>query len=71
MRLNAVKRSAAVLVSGAALFLTLGAGCENGGGGDGDDNPGVENTQDNDGDNGGDNEQDGEQGEDQEGDEGN
>ncbi|MFT7836081.1 hypothetical protein Q5530_08000 [Saccharothrix sp. BKS2] len=64
MRLNVVKRSVAVLVSGAALFLTLGAGCESGGG-DGDDNPGVENTQDNEGD-----EQDGEQG-DEEGDEGN
>ncbi|MFC6094248.1 hypothetical protein ACFP3R_33700 [Saccharothrix lopnurensis] len=69
MRLNAVKRSLAVLVSGGALFLTLGAGCE-GGGGDGDDNPGVENTQDNEGDNGGD-EQDGDQGDDQDGDEGN
>lgn len=74
MRLNAVKKSLAVLASGAALFLTLGAGCENGGDNENDDRPGVENTRDDDGDQGGDQggDQDGgDQGDDQDGDDGN
>ncbi|XVS61276.1 hypothetical protein ACQPYE_23560 [Actinosynnema sp. CA-299493] len=59
MEPTVLKKSLAVLVSGAALFLSLGAGCENEGGGDGDDNqPGVEQQDD----------QDGDQGDDQEGD---
>ncbi|MFJ6671498.1 hypothetical protein ACIQMJ_10370 [Actinosynnema sp. NPDC091369] len=41
MTRNVLKKSLVVLVSGAALFLTLGAGCENDGDGDGD-RPGVE-----------------------------
>ncbi|WP_367128856.1 hypothetical protein [Saccharothrix sp. HUAS TT1] len=41
MKSNVLKKSVAVLVSGAALFLTLGAGCENEGG-DNEDRPGVE-----------------------------
>ena len=41
MRPNVLKKSLAVLVSGAALFLTLGAGCQNEGDGD-NDQPGVE-----------------------------
>jgi len=51
MKSNVLKKSVAVLVSGAALFLTLGAGCE-GGGGDNDDQPGVEQQDDQDGDQG-------------------
>ncbi|MFD7658555.1 hypothetical protein ACFV4N_31660 [Actinosynnema sp. NPDC059797] len=70
MKLNAVKKSLAVLASGAALFLTLGAGCENGGDNENDDRPGVENTQDGDGDQDGDQDG-GDQGDDQDGDDGN
>ncbi|GAA3462736.1 hypothetical protein ACFFSW_25210 [Saccharothrix longispora] len=59
-----VKKPFAALIAAAALFLSLGAGCENGGGEDGDGNPGVEQ---NDGDQG--DEQDGEQdGDEQDGD---
>ncbi|MEU4761600.1 hypothetical protein AB0H12_00005 [Actinosynnema sp. NPDC023794] len=42
MKPNVLKKSLAVLVSGAALFLTLGAGCENEGDGENGDQPGVE-----------------------------
>ncbi|MFE9748771.1 hypothetical protein ACFYOT_28015 [Saccharothrix saharensis] len=54
---NVLKKSLAVLVGGAALFLTLGAGCENEGDGDGD-RPGVEQQDEQQDDQ---NEQDGEQ----------
>ncbi|GAB3003762.1 hypothetical protein GCM10027184_70950 [Saccharothrix stipae] len=37
-----LKKSLAVVVSGAALFLTLGAGCQNEGDGENGDQPGVE-----------------------------
>lgn len=70
MKLNAVKKSLAVLASGAALFLTLGAGCENSGDNENDDRPGVGNTQDGDGDQDGDQDG-GDQGDDQDGDDGN
>lgn len=59
MKPTVVKKSLAVLASGAALFLTLGAGCNGEGGNENDDRPGVENNQEN--------EQDGEGGEDGEG----
>ncbi|ROP42420.1 hypothetical protein EDD40_7920 [Saccharothrix texasensis] len=60
MEPKVLKKSLAVLVSGAALFLSLGAGCESGGDGDGDeDRPGVEQQDQQDGDQG--DEQDGEQ----------
>ncbi|WP_033438897.1 hypothetical protein [Saccharothrix sp. NRRL B-16314] len=64
MKPTLMKKSLAVLASGAALFLTLGAGCNEEGGNQNDDRPGVENNQEN--------EQDGEGGEDGngEGDEG-
>ena len=43
MRPNVLKKSLTVLVSGAALFLSLGAGCQNEGDGGGEnDQPGVE-----------------------------
>lgn len=49
MEPNVLKKSLAVLVSGAALFLSLGAGCENEGDGD-NDQPGVEQQDEQDGD---------------------
>ncbi|PSL55974.1 hypothetical protein B0I31_104265 [Saccharothrix carnea] len=49
MEPNVLKKSLAVLVSGAALFLTLGAGCENEGDGDNDNQPGVEQQDEQDG----------------------
>lgn len=60
MRPNVLKKSLAVLVSGAALFLTLGAGCENEGDGENGDQPGVEQQDEQ--------EQDGEQQDEQDGD---
>ncbi|MFD0205501.1 MULTISPECIES: hypothetical protein [Saccharothrix] len=49
MEPNVLKKSLAVLVSGAALFLTLGAGCENEGDGENDNQPGVEQQDEQDG----------------------
>ncbi|MEV1119162.1 hypothetical protein AB0I91_29250 [Actinosynnema sp. NPDC049800] len=42
MTRKALKKSLAVLVSGAALLLSMGAGCENEGDGENGDQPGVE-----------------------------
>ncbi len=67
MRPNVLKKPLAVLISGAALFLTLGAGCENEGGGGDNDQPGVEQQDDQQNENEQDGEQD-EQGGEQDGD---
>lgn len=61
MEPNVLKKSLAVLVSGAALFLTLGAGCQNEGGGENEDQPGVEQQDQQDQQDGDQGEQDGEQ----------
>ncbi|MFD1147554.1 hypothetical protein [Saccharothrix hoggarensis] len=58
MKQTVMKKSLAVLASAAALFLSLGAGCDNQGGNENEDRPGVENNQEQ--------EQDGEQEQEQE-----
>ncbi|MER5268646.1 hypothetical protein ABTZ99_41800 [Actinosynnema sp. NPDC002837] len=49
MTRKALKKSLAVLVSGAALLLSMGAGCENEGDGENGDQPGVEQQDEQDG----------------------
>lgn len=49
MKPTVMKKSLAVLASGAALFLTLGAGCNGEGGNENEDRPGVEQENEQDG----------------------
>jgi hypothetical protein len=49
MKPTVMKKSLAVLASGAALFLTLGAGCNEEGGNENEDRPGVEQENEQDG----------------------